>query len=650
MANDSSSRGSGEWTRDDWVSFADRLLAPVRRFASPGNGLVTFPGAEGGYGRAVDGLEGFARTFLIAGFRIAGARGVGVDDLIEFYARGITTGVDPTAVDRWVRCEEHPQAKVEAASIALVLDLTRPWLWDTLDALTQQRVIDYLAPVVGDETYPRNNWLWFRVVVQTFLRSVGGPWSQSDIDDDLARHDSYRRQGGWFSDGDGRAFDHYAGWAMHLYPVLWARMSGADELAGDHAATDVRELDSYLQDARHLVGADGSPLIQGRSLIYRFAAAAPFWAGVIAGVPSTSAGALRHAAEKIVRHFDDRGAPNNEGVLTMGWHDEWRQLAQTYSGTGSPYWAAKGLLGIALPADHPVWVTPAEPLPVEVRDFTRIISASGWAVSGTVDDGIVRVANHGTSRDDDDALVGDSPLYARLGYSTAVSPLLDERGWAEPLEQSISLVDADGAGTHRSALVPLDVSTDDAAIAVAAASRWSAHLMSFASDQQGHGSGMTGDAAVVASVTAVSVLRGPWEIRLAKVNDVTHPGRWALRWGGWPVPANGSLVSTIRALGEDAVDTTDSRTGASPLAAVVDVPTVTTPVAAGTWHAVHITLAGRVERENPVRITIDAGLASISWPDNTSTVLRLPSAASEPNLSHPELSHPNQSRHQGTPR
>lgn len=646
MADDSSSRRGGEWTRDDWLSFADRLLSPLRRYASPGNARVTFRGAEGGYGRAVDGLEGFARTFLIAGFRIAGARGSGVDDLIDFYTRGITTGVDPTAPDRWIRLDEHAQAKVEAASLALVLDMTRPWIWDSLDSTTQQRVIDYLSPVVGDDTYPPNNWLWFRIVVQTFLRSVGGPWSQRDIDDDLARHEAYRRAGGWFSDGDGRSFDHYAGWAMHLYPVLWARMTGAADLAGDLPSRTVADLDGYLQDARHLVGGDGSPLIQGRSLIHRFAAAAPFWAGVIADVPSTSAGALRHAAEKIVRHFDDRGAPNDDDVLSMGWHGDWRQLAQSYSGTGSPYWAAKGLLGISLPADHPVWSSPAEPLPVETQDFTRFIAAPGWAVSGTVDDGNVRLANHGTTHDDG-VLVGESPLYSRLGYSTATSPLLDHRGWAEPLEQSISIVDAAGNATHRSALVPVEVAIDDSSTAVAAASRWSAHQMSFDAEQKAHGSGQSGTATPVAQITAVSVLRGPWEVRLARVDDVVSSAALRVRWGGWPVPADGELVSSIRSLGTsaDAHVETITRSDASPLAHDVTVPALTMPVAAGSWQAALLTLSGKVTAaDGQASATIGDGAAEITWPDGALTTLRLPSAASD-SLPYPH----NPSHREGTP-
>jgi hypothetical protein len=100
-------------TRDDWTGFADRLLAAALRHASPSHALITLPGAEGGYGRAVDGLEGFARTFLLAGFRLAGERGKGLGELAERYAAGLAAGTDPSHPERWVRLNEHSQAKVE---------------------------------------------------------------------------------------------------------------------------------------------------------------------------------------------------------------------------------------------------------------------------------------------------------------------------------------------------------------------------------------------------------------------------------------------------------------------------------------------------------------------------------------------------------
>lgn len=627
-----------DWSRAQWLAYADRLLAGARAFASPGHARITPPGAEGGYGAAVDGLEGFARTFLLAGFRIAGERGQGVDDLIDFYTRGIATGVDPNAPDRWVRLDEHPQAKVEAASLALILDLTRPWIWDRLDSATQERVVAYLAPAVGDQTYPRTNWLWFRLVVQTFLRSVGGPWSAQDVADDLALHDSFARPDGWLSDGDERSYDHYVGWALHLYPVLWARMQGAAELAQGRTAKDVALLDRFLLDARALIGADGSPLIQGRSLIYRFAAAAPFWVGAIAEVPSSSLGALRHAASRVVAHFADSGVPDSRDLLSMGWHGQWRRLAQAYSGPASPYWATKGLLGISLPADHPVWSAPAEPLPVEAGDTLRAVRAAGWLVAGTRADGIVRVINHGTDHATEGSLVGDSPLYARLGYSTATAPLANGRAWREPLEQSVALVDGEGRATHRAAMRLLDVRVDDE-VGVAA-STWPAHFIDPAASQVRHGSGIAGEVAVAGRLTVRSFVRGPWEVRLIDVDRIEpafDPAGLTLRVGGWAVAdavastqdaaaraSTTRLGSGIRPLLGDGAAGVEVRPDSTPLGADASVPVVTFPVVAGERVAVIVELAGAPADLAAARLESDADEARITWPDGVVTATPLP--------------------------
>ena len=639
------------------TGLADRLLTGIDAYASPDHARITPPGAEGGYGRAVDGLEGFARSFLLAGFRIAGDRGEGLGDLADFYAEGIRAGVDPDSPNRWVRLDEHPQAKVEAASIALTLDLTRPWIWDRLDELTRQRVIGYLAPVVGDESYPRNNWVWFRIVVETFLRSVGGSWSPEDIAADLALHDSFAREGGWFSDGDERSYDHYSGWALQFYPVLWSRMQGAAELTGGRiagsTAGDIAALDQYLQDAVALIGADGSPLIQGRSLIYRFAVAAPFWVGALAEVPSTSLGRLRHAARRIVYHFVDHfvdnRVPDERGLLSMGWHGEWRALAQDYSGPASPYWASKGLLGVALPAEHPVWSAPDEALPIEQGAVLRAIAAPGWIVSGTQDDGIVRVINHGTDHSTPGVQVGDSPLYAQLGYSTATSPLLDEEAWTTPLEQAVTLVDAHGRATHRAGMTLLGVRIDKGskdgggADVGVAASISTVHLLDPAATQRRFGPGLEGIATPLARLEVQSLARGAWEVRLARVLAV-EPGVDAaamrIRIGGWAVsgqtaagaadtPASaaraaaGRLTSTLVPLLGDAHADAVVRRNASPLGPQSAVPTLEYALEPGAWIAALVELSGVPEEGPTAALELKNGTAIVRWPDGVLTTSRL---------------------------
>lgn len=628
------------WDRARWAAFGDHLLASVLPYASPGHARITLPGPEGGYGRAVDGLEGFARTFLLAGFRLAGERGADPHGYAEWYAQGLAAGSDPHAPDRWLRLSEHAQAKVEAASLALVLDLTREWVWDGLSPLVQEQLVDYLAEAVGDDTYPRINWVWFRLVVQTFLRSVGGPHSLDEMTEDLTTHDTFVRADAWLADGDERSYDHYNGWALHLYPTLWARMRGAQDLAAPRRERDVQLLDRFLDDALALVGADGSPLLQGRSLTYRFAAAAPFWVGAIADVPSHSLGLLRRAASGVVDHFVRHGAPDDRGLLTQGWHHEWAPISQSYTGPGSPYWASKGLLGLALPADHPVWTAPEEPLPVERGDVLRAVAAPGWLVSGTRADGVVRVVNHGTDHAREGDRVGDSPLYARLAYSTATAPWSDPASRVSPVDQSVTLVDARGRATHRTGWRVLGTRVESRAdqepVGVSG-SVARAHWLDADTDGRDHGSGLPGTATDAGTLTVVSLVRGPWEVRLVRVDELADGVDAAalhLRVGGWPVVPGDGLVAELAVLGEGTAATgRERRTGASPLGEESAVDVVDLPVEPGRWRAVLLTLAGPprdtypsvARRTMPAPELAAAGRAVVvHWPDGERTLTDLP--------------------------
>jgi len=621
------------WDRQHWAEFADNLLLAVRPYASEGHARITLPGAEGGYGHAVDGLEGFARTFLAAGFRLKGENGNDPHGFAQWYAKGLDNGTNPDAPDRWVTMAEHPQAKVEAASIALILDMTRPWIWDKLEPRVQQQIIHYLSAAIGDNTYPPTNWCWFRLVVETFLRSVGGPYSLDDMRADLALHDTFQRENGWMADGPERSFDYYNGWALHLYPILWAQMKGAEDLVAERGDRDKKLLARFLEDAVTLVGADGAPLIEGRSLTYRFAAAAPFWVGVIAGVDSVPMGQLKRAAAGVVNYFVTHGAPDERGILPIGWWNEWRQIAQSYSGPSSPYWATKGLLGLSLPADHPIWGIPEEPLPIETGDFLRVIEAPGWIVSGTKDDGIVRVINHGS----DHALagddVGDSPLYSRLGYSTATSPWLDNDSWRHPAEETAGFVDAQGNVTHRGGWEALGVRIDNPGSSQAVAvgsSRVNARWIDMPENQVLHGSGWTGKSTQAGTLTVVSVVRGNTEVRIVRIDQVAAglPEGTKLRISGWPTVAGDGLTSSVVPLLPITGSTTGSveRADASPLGPGSSAPYTDFPVTPGGYAVAAVKLTGTAEEvaAGPLTCNIDeTGSAHITWPDGVTTVTAL---------------------------
>ncbi len=642
------------WGRAHWVALAEELLATARRHGSPDHARIHFPGPAGGYGHDVDGLEGFARTLLAAGFLAAGSPDH--RSSLDWYAEGFRVGPDPTLdpARRWVRPSEHDQAKVEACSLALVLHLTRAQLWDQLDSRTQELTIDYLAEWIH-ASYPRNNWVWFRLITEQFLKSVGGPWSAEDQEEDLAFNESCHVADGWYRDGAGRTFDYYGGWVFQVYPLLWCDMAPEDPASRHWRPIFQRRLDAYLADLVHLIGSDGAIIPQGRSLIYRFAAAAPLWMGALTGSPALSPGLIRRAASGVVKHFADRGAPDRHGLLTLGWYGRWPQLAQSYSGPGSPYWADKGLLGLVLPASHPVWTAVEEPLPTDRTDDLTVLPVPGWIVSGTREDGIVRIVNQGT----DHALPGsdqaDSPLYANLGYSTATFPLLDSADWVTPLAQSACLIDRRGRASHRTGFTPLGCGLQTGQAPVAwAASRADAHWVDPAPVQAHHGSGYTGQATPAGQMTVLSLVRGPWEIRAVHLAEA-DPGALWLRVGGWAVSGHeivsttsddqtvgvasaeaDRLASRIQALSTSAEGGVSFRDKTSPLGTPSAVPYLDFPVRTGQWVTMLITLArpGQDSSEpfsgEKARIAADirsAGhqlRAHVIWPDGRRTDCVIP--------------------------
>ncbi|MFF0011970.1 DUF2264 domain-containing protein [Streptomyces sp. NPDC005374] len=391
------------YTRAHWEAAADALLTAVEPYATEDQALYHFPGDRQSWtGRLSDGLEGYARTLLLAAFRRD-------ETALGRYAEGLAAGVSGA----WPRIEDRSQPLVEAASIALALRLTRELLWDRLDDGVRQRAAAWLGDALTAEAWPCN-WELFPVTVGGFLQEIGYEPEASGkaIDRGLERIEQWYVGEGWYTDGDGRKFDYYNGWAMHLYPVLHAWLAKDDRLLALYGG----RLSRHLEDYARLFGADGAPMHQGRSLTYRFATTAPLWLGALTGHTPLAPGETRRLASGALKYFLDRGAVDSRGLLTLGWHGPDPGLLQGYSGPASPYWASKAFLALLLPADHEVWTAVEEPGPAERSDAVTSIAAPNWLLQSTRSDGLVRLHNHGSED------VRYDPYYTRLAYSTVTEP------------------------------------------------------------------------------------------------------------------------------------------------------------------------------------------------------------------------------------
>lgn len=630
--------GGPPLARSDWEALADRLLLAVRPHASPSHALVDLPGPASRSGRWSDGLEGFARTFLLAAFRVAGARGSDPHGHLEWYASGLAAGVDPASPERWPTLLERTQARVEAASIVLALHETRPWLWDRLGRETREHVVAWLSGFIGTSGYT-NNWVWFQNVAEAFLRTVGGPYSDEDIERNLAMHERWYVGDGWYTDGESAAgrlqnFDHYVSWAMHFYPLLYER------ILGQPASSIHRDrLRQYIGDAQHLIAADGAPLIQGRSLTYRFAMLAPFWLGAIFDATPLQSGQTRDLGGTVLNNFIAHGAVDADGLLPIGWHGAFPAIRQLYTGPGSPYWASKGFAGLLLPADHPEWRTDAAPRPAEKTDVVRSLPRPGWLVSTTAADGIVRVANHGSDKLQNRASTLDDPFYKRHAYSTHAAPELSMSAMREPVDSHVALLDVAGRGSHRGRI---DRVSQDGNVAVSRCrALWAVD---------------TGDAELAAVwpavrvgpwLTTASVMRGPVEVRIAVIDGGDHgggedpddywpqaDGPWRLRIGGWALasgveaPATDVGTGTARASRTDGLISAvygltgqdqagvDTAVGANPLGRHSAVPWVSSSqtIQPGEIQAAAVVLSADGDHEGAVTsVTALDGVVEVRW-------------------------------------
>lgn len=507
------------WGREHWEALADQLLDSVAPYAVAGGAQFRLPGRNSRSGIVSDGLEGFARTFLLAAFRIGGAADhelpADLAPLVERYARGVAAGTDPANPGRWPAIVDRSQQMVEAASIALALHETRPWIYDRFDADTQHNVRTWLGGFVGKRTWP-NNWILFQVVTEQFLATVGGPHEPAEIERGLDTIEHWYRGDGWYSDGDGANYDYYIGWAMHLYPLLWSRMvaaTGDDD--GGRGAVYRDRLHQFLAQYQHFFGADGAPVHQGRSLTYRFGCVAPLWLGALCEASPLRPGQTRRLASDVIRHFVERGAPDRHGLLSLGWYQQFLPTTQEYSGPGSPYWASKGFLGLLLPADHPVWTQPEAAVANDGGDQVVAMPVPGFVLSATRHDGIVRLLNHGSDHNPPaPAAAHDDPHYAKLSYSTHTGPQVSPSAWAADVDSHVALVSpVTGTASRRRRIERLGVFDHYAA-------SW--HLAECDDAQY--------------RVETAAVVRGAWQLR---VHLVTGPAPGAtpptVRDGGYPV-------------------------------------------------------------------------------------------------------------------
>jgi len=203
----------------------------------------------------------------------------------------------------------------------------------------------------------KNNWLWFQIFHELCLHEVfEKPIKTSGIRRLLKEVLACEYNEGWYRDGQVTStcgVDYYTPWAFQYYGILFLGFRTARDFPEEIDILQKRSKE-FLSSYVDLFDSRGEAPLWGRSLIYRCAYLAPLG-------PALQSGLLEPEVLPNVRHIVNcafnrfRTELIRPGLLSIGYVRPQIDLAQSYTGFGSPLWALKGFSILEVESSHPFW-------------------------------------------------------------------------------------------------------------------------------------------------------------------------------------------------------------------------------------------------------------------------------------------------------
>ncbi|MEM7443280.1 MAG: DUF2264 domain-containing protein [Pseudomonadota bacterium] len=333
------------------------VFAPLLPYFPLGASMITLNGAAAHYSRNGAGIEAVARPLWGL---VPLAAGGGEFEHWDRFERALANGTDPNHPEYWGTVSGNDQRMVEMASIGFALRSVPEKVWEPLTQREKDNVAAYLTNVRRFD-YANNNWKFFRVILDLGLKHVGVEYDESLTEQYLEELEGFYLADGWYRDGPVRRADHYIGFAMHFYGLIYATLNPDDPRSSLYR----ERAEAFAKDIRWWFDDEGGALAFGRSLTYRFACAG-FWASLaFANIDVLPWGEVKGHFLRHVRWWSDRPISDRDGVLSIGYGFPNPMMAEWYNSPGSPYWAMKAFLPLALPEEHPFWQAEEAPAPVD---------------------------------------------------------------------------------------------------------------------------------------------------------------------------------------------------------------------------------------------------------------------------------------------
>lgn len=353
-------------TRDDLKKAVLDICSPLIPLYSEGKARLHVGDTSACYSSSTVEAEAFARPLWGLAPLLTDS---GNEDWAELYRRGLASGTDPESPEYWGNVNDYDQLLVEMAAMGLALILVPDRIWEPLSEKEKDNLYNWLSFVNTKKAWDCN-WRLFAVMVNLGLRKIGRPYNKEVVEAALNRVEEFYLGDGWYADGRPAHSDYYVAFAIYFYQLIYAKeMETADP---ERSALFKSRAKLFAEDFICFFGEDGSAVPYGRSMTYRFAQAAFWSAYAYAGVDGYPSGVVKGIILRHLRNWFSRPIFNNDGTLSIGYGYPNLIMSEGYNAPGSPYWALKTMLVLALPEDSAFWQS--EELPLPEGNFSRKLS------------------------------------------------------------------------------------------------------------------------------------------------------------------------------------------------------------------------------------------------------------------------------------
>ncbi|HPF87755.1 MAG TPA: DUF2264 domain-containing protein [Candidatus Limiplasma sp.] len=337
-------------TRHDVEQAAMEMLNPLLSLLSPGCARLHLGDTGAYYPASIAEMEAFARPLWAIIPMLAGQCEC-VLPVWEKWKQGIISGSDPGHPEYWGDVQDYDQRLVEMAVFGMGMAMIPETFFFTLPKSAQENLYRWLNQI-NQKDMPKNNWVFFRVLVNMGFEICGLPFDQKRLNEDFALIDAHYEGDGWYYDYMDQR-DYYIPWAFQFYGLVYSHLMPHT----DNAQKLIERAKLFAPDFACWFAASGEAIPFGRSLTYRFAQSAFFAAQAYAGAITDRIGygEMKYILLQNFRNWFQQPIFTRDGVLTIGYHYPNLIMAEGYNAPGSPYWGMKTFLCLAMPDSHPFW-------------------------------------------------------------------------------------------------------------------------------------------------------------------------------------------------------------------------------------------------------------------------------------------------------